>query len=649
MYKSIIGTLLIICVSLMGYAQVNKITSEIHNHSAEESCAMHKKSSFSTKAFAASNIDILHHAFYWNIDPAVQAISGHVQTTFVTTKSAVKILTFELDHSMTVDSVIYNGQALQFSDSATYLLAIRLPQTMVIGTQGMIDVYYNGTPGAGTGFGSFIQASHAGNPIIWTLSEPYGAKEWWPAKNDLSDKVDSMDAYITTPYGNRAASNGVLVSETDNGSGMTYHWKHRHPIAAYLIAVAVTNYAVYSDWAVVGNDSIEILNYVYPEDSLALSKESPNIVGSIQLFSNLFIDYPFKDEKYGHAQFGWGGGMEHQTMSFMANFSHSLMAHELAHQWFGDMVTLRTWSDIWLNEGFATYLTGLTYEHNFPGMNYWEVWKKDKIDHVLSDPSGSVWVDDTTSVNRIFSSRLSYSKGALLLHMLRYKVGDSAFYAGINNYLNDPSIAYGYARTQDLVDHLELSSGMSLTEFINDWFYGQGFPDYQISAAQTNAGDIDLTISQQTSDPSVSFFEMPVPLRFLGPQLDTIVRFENMVNGESFQVSLGSHVDSVFFDVEKWLCASGSVNYSVGIGEETDHSYISLYPNPSSNQVIFKSSYKGDMEIKIFSSNGQLILQNTVTNFENSHIMNLNTLSSGLYLVHIQMEGKHWSKSIIRK
>ena len=153
----------------------------------------------------------------------------------------------------------------------------------------------------------------------------------------------------------------------------------------------------------------------------------------------------------------WGGGMEHTTMSFMGSWSRGLIAHELAHQWFGNKITCGSWEDIWLNEGFATYLDGLVYE-NFDGQDVFSQWRKAVVNSVTSSPSGSTFVTDTTSVSRIFNSRLSYRKGAMILHMLRYKIGDDNFFQGVKNYLADPTLAYSYAKTEDLQRHLEATS-----------------------------------------------------------------------------------------------------------------------------------------------------------------------------------------------
>ena len=389
--------------------------------------------------------------------------------------------------------------------------------------------------------------------------------------------------YVTTPATYRVASNGLLVGERPEAGGeTTYHWKHRYPIPAYLVAIAITNYASYSDFVPLDDGgSIEVLNYVFPENLAFAQDATASTVDIMQLFNELFGTYPFAAEKYGHAQFGWGGGMEHQTMSFMGGFSHLLQAHELAHQWFGNKVTCGSWQDIWLNEGFATYLEGLTYDYDL-GPNTFPNWLSGKINQVTSQPGGSVFVTDTSSIGRIFSSRLSYSKGSLLLHMLRWKLGDEVFYQGVRNYVDAPELAFGYAKSEDLQYYLEQASGQDLQEFFDDWLYGQGYPSYAVQWYQEGS-TVYVKIAQSTSHPSVDFFEMPVPLRFTnvsGSSQTPVFEHEN--NNQIFSFETTGEVSEVAFDPELWLLsADNSVEEAVFTSTATAAAAsVSLFPNP---------------------------------------------------------------------
>lgn len=636
-------------IGLKAQYQNQDFGTEIINKTAINSCS-HTKQQFYAAAgfnssFAGANIDIKYHRMDLTLDPAVNFISGSVFTIFQTTEANVNEISFELDNTMTVDSVIFQNQSINFADSGSYLVNIYLPITLQDQSLDSVQIFYHGAPGMGSGFGAFIQTTHANAPIIWTLSEPYGAREWWPNKNDLSDKIDSLDVFVHTTAGQRVASNGVLVSEKIEGSGKLFHWKHRYPIATYLVAVAVTNYAAYSDFASISSGTVEVLNYIFPEDSATVVAQTPNVIESIQLYSNLFIDYPYADEKYGHAQFGWGGGMEHQTMSFMGGFTHSLMAHELAHQWFGDMVTCGSWHDIWLNEGFATYLTGLTYE-NMPGTPWWGIWKEQTSSHVMQETYGSVYCDDTTSVNRIFSSRLSYSKGAYVLHMLRWVCGDSAFFAGIHNYLLDPNLTFGYAHTSDLKSHLETASGLNLTEFFSDWYYGQGYPTYNVTTYQSSADSISILLNQTTSNSSVSFFEMPVPIRLKGNNIDTIVVLNNTFSGQEFKINVNSFIDTVEFDPDIHLIALSNISTNVGINIPEDKTLLEIMPNPTKDIALIKSK-KPMQSVELIDINGRII-----NNFDNikskTFEVDLSNYANGIYIIRIITESDNIVRRIIK-
>ncbi len=501
------------------------------------------------------NYDLKYHRFNWRVDPAVRYIQGSVTSYFVPKASGFIEVNFDLSISLTTDSVKYHGSTRPFTHSASDVLKITLPSVIPTNTLDSIIVYYHGVP-PNNGLGSFTTSTHNSTPVMWTLSEPFGAKEWWPCKQNLNDKVDSIDVYVTTPQAYRVASIGKLISETQSGSDKIYRWQSHYPIEAYLMAFAVTNFSVYSHYLPMGaGETLEVLNYVYPENLATAQSQTPGILNVISLYDSLIIPYPFAKEKYGHCQFGWGGGMEHQTMSFVTNFSHSLIAHECAHQWFGDMVTCGSWQDIWLNEGFATYLEGLSQEFLFPAN--WYNWKLSKKNNITSVSSGSVLCDDTLNINRIFSSRLTYNKGAYLLHMLRWKLGDATFYQSLRNYLNDPALSFNYAKTPNLISHLEAASGQSLTTFFSQWYYKQGYPTYQVSWHR-NGNDVVVKLNQTTSHASVTFFEMPVPIRFTAAGFDTTLVFNHTFSGQVFTRTINFPATTASFDPELWLLSGNN-------------------------------------------------------------------------------------------
>ena len=458
---------------LFYFVSVGQKVEIITNDDLDEIVLFEKRNAANKITFKANpnttNYDLKYHRLEWAVDPTIAEINGKV-TSYFTAKDDLNQITFDLASNMSVSKVSQRGVDLNFTHNSNEELVIDLSSTQNIGVLDSLTITYGGNP-VSSGFGSFEINTHGSSntPVLWTLSEPYGAKGWWPCKQDLIDKIDSIDIYITHPSQYKAASNGVLKSEIVSGNDKITHWKHKFPIPAYLIAIAVTNYTVYTDH--VDNGNFDVVNYVYPENLNTAQVETSITPDIMDLFGELFEPYPYASEKYGHAEFGWSGGMEHTTMTFMGGWNRDLIAHELAHQWFGNKITCSSWGDIWLNEGFATYLTGLVLE-NFFGESTFRSWRSTKVNSITSEPGGSTFVSDTTSVNKIFDGRLSYSKGAMILHMLRYKLGDTDFFQAIKNYLADPDLAFSYAVTKDLQNHLETVSGEDLTEFFNDWFYG---------------------------------------------------------------------------------------------------------------------------------------------------------------------------------
>ena len=562
----------------------------------------------------------------WEADPSSSYLKGSVVTYFTAVQPCDTIC-LNLHDSLTVDSVVFHQQSIAFARQAGYVLAMPLPSVIPVGTSDSITVYYKGYPPAYLGGKAYNKGLHNGIPVMWTLSEPYGSFTWWPCKMGLTDKADSVEITIVNPDAYKAACIGMLVSETTAGGFTTSVWKHKYPVTPYLIGIAVTNFAVYSDYAETPYGTTQILNYVYPEMLEVQKAQTAGQIPVFQLFTDLFGPYPFLNERYGQTQCGMGGGMEHQTMTFAGNFNHHLLSHELAHMWFGDKITTGSWIDIWLNEGFATYCTGLTYERMFNGF-YWKKWKRETVGAICEFPDGSVIVDDTTQPNRIFSARLSYHKPAIMLHMLRWIMGDSVFFQAVRNYIADPGLSYGFARTPDLIGHFESLSGMDLTGFLADWLYGEGYPSYQLSWKHDGDVTVRLQLYQTQSDPSVSFFELPVPVQLLGAGRDTIVVLNHTFSGQEFVVNAGFEVDSVVFDPDIHLISAGNVVSGIPVILK---SQINIYPNPCGNMLSVGGNLNRCIQLRVIDISGRTVLK-AGCNTE----IDVAVLKPGLYFLQIE-------------
>jgi aminopeptidase N len=601
-----------------------------------------------------ANYDVIYHRLEFEVNPAVYFISGNVTTDFVALEN-MNSITFDLgritntnnpyfSNRITVGSVMMNGQSLDFEhNSATKELIIDFQNTILSGTTNSISVSYAGAPN--TTEQGFSIGTHGGVPVLWTLSQPFAARDWWPCKQDLNDKIDNIDIFITAPSQYVSVANGVQQSVVNNANGTkTTHFQHNYLIPAYLIAIAVTNYTVFTQQAGTAPNEFPIVNYVYPENLTSAQNSLAVTIPIMDLFEELFEPYPYANEKYGHAQTNMGGGMEHTTVSFMGSFGRSLIAHELAHQWFGNKVTCGTWKDIWLNEGLATYLSGLVVE-NFDGPISFVNWKNSLINNITSSNNGAVYLTATeaTSVNRIFNSRLSYQKGAMVSHMLRWKIGDENFYQGLKNFLADPLLAFGYAVTDDLQIHLEATSGMDLTEFFEDWVYGQGHPTYTVTASNIGNGQASIRINQSQSHSSVGFFEMPVEIRLYGSGNQVLdVVLEHTSNGQQFIVNVPFIVTDVDVDPNRHIVARNN-SATLGLNALDLANVIQLLPNPT--KAVLKVDYPQNINlenIQVYSNVGQLVLET-----KNS-LLNVSSLSSGVYYLAITTSEGTFHKKLIK-
>lgn len=541
------------------------VLSQVERFSSEKKDLFHLEKDRYQRIFQSGELSRVStpaiDAKYYGIDLTIttepQYLRGKVTMKAVCRQNGLTSMTLDLMNALTVDSVFVAGVKTTSVQYPSYF-EMSLDRSYDAGETITAEIFYQGIPGS-SGFGSFEFSSHGSVPWVWTLSEPYGAKDWWPCNDHPSDKADSADIFVTTDSVYKVGSNGKLISKSNHGDGTaTHHWKTNYPISSYLISIAITNYAEFSNWFHYSpTDSMEVLNYVLPENLSSAQSGLPVAVTGLEIFSDMFGLYPFINEKMGHAQFGWGGGMEHQTMTYLGGFGEWLVIHELAHQWFGDMITCRTWPDLWLNEGFATYCEALYNEKKYGFASY----QSSMISEMNSAKATTarLYLADTGSVGSMFGYSLVYAKGATVLHMLRHAVGDSAFFRSMYAYANDPAFKYGTAITADLLGVFETESGIDLDYFFNEWVFGTRYPRYSYGWTYGPYSDrymVTLGVTQTTGTTNPDYFTMPIDIRIVGAGWDTTAVIFNNLKTQTFEIEIPGEPLSVQFDPGNWILKS---------------------------------------------------------------------------------------------
>ncbi|UOE37238.1 M1 family aminopeptidase [Chryseobacterium oryzae] len=593
--------------------------------------------SFSAKMEAGNinnntlNYDLQYQRMDVTVDPAFLQISGSVTSHFKPSQS-LNAIYFDLNNNMPVSQVTYHGQSLNFQQLSTKELKINFTSSLPANVLDSLTIQYSGVPSASNG--AFFNGTQNGNAVLSTLNEPYGAQDWFPTKQSLNDKIERFDIKVTTPSQYNVAANGKLMSENilPNGQKLTF-WRTQYPTAAYLIAFSITNFVKIND--TMGNPPFPFVNYVFPSTSLNTSSMI-NIDWTktvMNTFETYFGAYPFRNEKYGHMEFQAGGGMEHQTMSSMGAWSKDLIAHELAHQWFGDKVTCGLWNDIWLNEGFATFGEHVANEKLLMTNSQFLSYLLNQKNYITSSPGGSVYVPDSSlgNINAIFNSRLSYAKGGYVVRMIKWILGDTVFYQALKDYHARPNLAYNYVKTADLNASLLQSTGKDFTEFFNDWVYGQGYPMYDIRWKQVG-NQLTVKASQTQSHPSVSFFEMPLPIKVTGTSGQTAyLVLNNTANNQYFTENITFPISSIQFNYDYQMIENNSTvtqdnNLNV---KEVKNTEVHIYPIPAKNEL-FVSGLRKEAEFKIYSSDARLI-KSGITNQK----VDISSLEKGVYFIVI--------------
>ncbi|MCL2436084.1 MAG: T9SS type A sorting domain-containing protein [Lentimicrobiaceae bacterium] len=594
--------------------------------------------------------DVKWYFLNLNAEKNTVALSGNVTIKAEVVYSVMDTFSFHLHRNYIIDSILINGvkKNIISQEDERLVTGLGLVKNTVFDAQ----IFYRGTaPSSGffSGISTAKDTRWGDFDVTWTLSQPNHAYYWFPVKQDLTDKADSSWVFVTTTKPNKVASNGLLTNVVDlPNNKVRYEWKSCHPINYYLISMAIAEYQDYSIYATIPQTGAQVLiqNYIYNSPQcLSQNKEAMDKTKEIiEFFSEILGEYPFSSEKYGHALANLGNGaMEHQTMTTTGSFDEGLVVHELVHQWFGNQVTCASWEHIWLHEGFARYGEFLWWEYKLGREQAFHSFELYITTNVINNgKTGSVYVpiayiDD---VYRIFNTTLSYNKGGVLVHMIRYELGDNdeLFFNVLQTFQN--RFKHSVATAADFKNVLEELSGKDFTTFFNQWYYGEGYPKFQILWHQIGDEQLYLISTQITTAPSVTpLFKITYELEitYTDNSSEIVPFYHDEVHKElKYNILDGKTVKSIKFDPNRWLLATGTVIHTYAIEDfGNDHAVI-VYPNPATEaiNIKFDAFLHGEKAISVFNVNGKMI-QNLITT-NDFLTLNINDLPSGTYFLSVR-------------
>ena len=596
--------------------------------------------------------DVTHYDLDLTLAPTNRLLTGLVAITATVTGPSLATLDLDLKANMDVSGCTAAGAPVTFA-RALDLLTVTLDRTYATGETVVVEVAYSGNP-AGESFG---WDRYGGQPLIWTLSEPYGAREWWPCKDLNDDKADSVDVRVTVPDNLIVASNGLLVSDVDLGSTRAFHWRHRYPIATYLVSLTAHPFARFSHWyePLAGGEPMEIAYFVVPDHLVSAQTGYLPTAAMIRVFAEGWGEYPFVDEKYGHAHFLWGGGMEHQTCTslYYGAYTARLIAHELSHQWWGDMVTCADFQHIWLNEGFATWAEAYWLEKSVDMAAYHA-----EMNAAAYFGGGTIFVEDPTDFTAIFNYSLSYLKASWVVHMLRGVLGDEDFYAVLHAWR--AQYEYGSATTEQLRDLCETISGKELDAFFQQWIYGQYYPSYEYSwwfAPEEGATRVNLRVRQTQTN--TGLFTMPVQV-FVDTDLGTVVHVvENSQAEQLYSFTVPGAATGLALDRDRWVLCTTAIAQVTGIPDGVPARQARLdpiYPNPfnPSAWLPYELPRAGRTNLAVYDAAGRLVRTLVAADLPAGEGRQRwdgrdeagRPAPSGLYFARLSYEGGHWTRTL---
>ena len=499
-----------------------------------------------------SKIDVLKYDLSFDLYPEKKMFLADVIITGIVKDTTISTIDLNFYDNFIINKITINDSLSSYINEDKKL---SIPYIQSIGRKFKIEVQYEGTPKK-VGLDGFAFGKRNGQSLVYNLSEPNYASSWFPC-NDVPFDKTLLDMRITNDSSAISVSNGNLLEVIDNGSRRTYHWRSEYPIATYLVAVYSSNYKYFFDKYVSldGKDTMKVDFYVMPDQLKDAKIDFSTQVKMIEHFARIFGEYPFIKEKYGIAEFLWSpGAMEHQTITGVSskmisgnkNFEDTF-AHELAHQWWGDAVSPKFWKDIWLNEGFATYSEALYYE-SLTGKKALQSTMMSKFSKKFS---GTLAEPGTF----LFTSTV-YDKGAWVLHMLRWEVGDSLFFKILRDYYE--TFKYSNASTKDFKTICEKVTGKNLDKFFDQWINGEGQInlDYKKVIANTDSGYLTkLNLQQVQEDYDDYNFPLQIKMTFTDSTFQNY-RFYITNKDTTLEISSDKYPIDIELDPDKWLLAN---------------------------------------------------------------------------------------------
>jgi len=518
----------------------------------------------SSRADSAHGFDMLRYEITLSIDDQEHYVEGFVTATVQAEEYLTEIL-YELEE-LTVSDVEVNGTSVNFSQNDE-ILTVDLPGISA-GEEFTTTVYYSGYPQRSDDvyhLGMIFNASY-----VFTLSDPSGCRWWWPAYDHPWDKAE-VDFHVTMRDDWLVACNGIRTGIVDNGDGTkTHHWEGSNPMAPHLPSISAANFVeVNQDY-----EGMLVQNFVTPaqeENAIIDLQNLPEIIG---LFSELFGEYPF--EKYGNAVVPMVtfGAMEHQTITTLAQYMitgdlsfEPTIAHELAHQWYGNCLTPLTWADVWLSEGFATYSEAIYTEEMYGREAMLDYVFQNIQQYYLGWSGGGGHTVYDPAFNNYFNP-VQYEKAASILHMLRKTVGDEDFYSIFQTYFQQ--FHNQCVVTEEFQQVVENITGDDFTQFFQQWIYEPGIPSYEYTFFVNKTTNVHRirTFVKTTSNTGTEFYmKIPVQLINDGQSCEILVDSGPGAALETLtEIELEDHQE-VLFDPEGWTLIQGRSERMVAIND----------------------------------------------------------------------------------